>query len=142
MYIGGTSSGAETGLVDVSAGTLFSEAPPAPTATLTVDKNAIATGNGSLRMHGTYSCTNADSFNSGIQGQAIQRAGQLKITGFFFLPGLTCDGRMHGWKAVATSDNGYFAAGLATSSSTVVACGLVECAQQVVNRNLTVTNAH
>ncbi len=120
----------------------FSEAPPAPTATLSVDKDAIATMNGSLRMHGTYSCTNADSFNSAIQGQAIQRAGQLKITGSFFLVGLTCDGRMHRWNAVATSDNGYFAAGLATSSSSVFACGLIECTQQVVYRKLTVTNAH
>ncbi|MEO7060574.1 MAG: hypothetical protein ABI083_12700 [Lapillicoccus sp.] len=131
-------------VVGVTGGQLkatFAEAPPAPTATLTVAKDAVATKNGSLKMHGTYSCTNANSFNSGIQGQAIQRAGRLKINGSFFLPGLTCDGKVRPWKATALSDNGYFAAGRATSSSTVFACGLFGCTDQMVNRNLRVTKA-
>ncbi len=119
----------------------FSEAPPSPTATLTVAKGAVATKNGSLKVHGTYSCTNADSFNSVIQGQATQRAGRLKINGYFFIDGLTCDGKVRAWKATATSDNGYFASGRATSSSTVFACGLIECAEQTVARKLTVTKA-
>ncbi len=130
--------------VGVAGGQLkatFTEAPPAPTATLTVAKDAVATKNGSLRMHGTYSCANADSFNSGIQGQATQRAGRLKINGFFFIPGPTCDGKVHPWLAVATSDNGYFAAGRATSSSTVFACGLLGCTDATVSRTLTVTKA-
>ena len=130
--------------VGVTGGQLkvtFSQAPPSPTATLTVAKSAMATRNGSLKVHGTYSCTNADAYNSGIQGQIIQRAGRLKINGFFYLDGLNCDGKVRAWKATATSDNGYFAAGRATSSSIVYACGLVECAELAVDRKLTVTKA-
>lgn len=119
----------------------FSEAPPAPTATLRVSADAVATRNGSLKVHGTYSCTNADSFNSAIQGQVTQRAGRLKINGYFFVDGLTCDGKVRAWKATATSDNGYFAAGRATSSSLAYACGLVQCAEITVARKLTVTKA-
>ena len=92
-------------------------------------------------MHGTYSCTNADSFNSAIQGQATQRVGRLKINGYFFLDGLTCDGRVRPWKATAISENGYFGGGRATSSSTVFACGTLGCTEQVVDRTLRVTRA-
>lgn len=119
----------------------FADAPPAPTATLTVAKDAVATRNGSLKVHGTYSCSNASTFNSAIQGQVTQRAGRLKIQGFFFLDGLVCDAKVHPWKATALSDNGYFAAGRATSSSIVLACGSTECTQKEVSRTLTVTRA-
>lgn len=38
---------------------LFDEAPPAPEATITVDPRGTAYKDGSARLTGTYSCTNA-----------------------------------------------------------------------------------
>ncbi|RKT76992.1 hypothetical protein DFJ68_0399 [Terracoccus luteus] len=126
----------------VTGGTLkatFSEAPPAPTAALTVNRNAVATRDGSLRLKGTYSCTNADGYQSDIEGLVQQRAGRLKINGFFFVNPIVCDGKTRKWNALATSDNGYFDAGKATTASIIFACGALECAAEPVERTLVVT---
>lgn len=123
---------------EVVGGTLkatFSEAPPAPEAMMTIARDAIATKGGNVRLHGTYTCTNAD-YGSGIEGKVVQRADRLKITGYFVLYDLQCDGDRHRWSALVVSDNGYYAPGRATSASTVFACGLIECGSYSVEKVL------
>jgi hypothetical protein len=52
----------------------------------------------------------------------------VKITGFFFLNPLQCDGPVHPWEAIVTSDNGLFRGGKSATVAFAFACGLVECA--------------
>jgi hypothetical protein len=105
----------------------FTALPPAPTATITVDPRGVAYKNGSARVSGTYSCTNADGFSSDVEGTLSQTVGRTKISGFFFDNPLVCDGSVHTWAAVAFSDTALFAGGKAASVSVAFACGLVEC---------------
>ncbi len=101
--------------------------PPAPVASLTVDPKGFAYKDGSAKISGTYSCTNADGFNSDVEGTLTQRVGRTKINGFFFVYPLECDGAVHTWEAVVASDTGLFAGGKAANFSLAFACGLVEC---------------
>ncbi|GAB3073830.1 hypothetical protein GCM10027053_44290 [Intrasporangium mesophilum] len=116
----------------------FDKAPPSPTAALTVSSRASAYKDGSMLLSGTYACTNADFF-SDLSGQVVQRVGRVKITGFFDLFGLECDGATHPWQALVTSDNGLFAGGKAANVSIVFACGLIECAEQFVEQKVQVS---
>lgn len=116
----------------------FDKAPPPPTAALTIAPRATAAKDGSMLLSGTYSCTNAD-FLSDISGQVVQTVGRTKITGFFDIFGLQCDGDVHAWQAVVTSDNGLFAGGKAASVSVVLACGLLDCAEQLAQRQVQVS---
>lgn len=116
----------------------FDKAPPAPTAGLTIAPRAKAYKDGSMLLTGTYSCTNADFF-SDLSGQVVQTVGRTKITGFFDVFGLQCDGDVHPWEAVVTSDNGLFAGGKAANVSVVLACGLIECAEQVAAQKVQVS---
>ena len=125
----------------VTGGTLsatFDKAPQSPTAALTISPRATAYKDGTLKVSGTYSCTNSD-FDSGIQGQAVQRVGRVKITGFFEVFGLQCDGEVHPWEAFAVSDTGLFAGGKAATVSVVFACGLVECAVEFAEQKVQVS---
>ena len=105
----------------------FDVAPPAPEATITVDPQAVAYKDGSAKLTGTYSCANADDFSSDIDGTLTQRVGRVKITGFFFLSPLQCDGATHTWEAIATSDNGLFRGGKGATVAFAWACGVFEC---------------
>jgi len=106
---------------------LFDEAPPAPEATITVDPRGTAYKDGSARLTGTYSCTNADDFYSDIEGNLTQRVGRVKINGFFFVNPLRCDGAVNSWEAVAYSDNGLFRGGKSATVAFTFACGAFEC---------------
>jgi hypothetical protein len=119
----------------------FSVPPPAPEATLTVEPKATAYRDGSLLLRGTYSCTNADGYSSDVEGTVTQTVGRTKIEGFFFVYPLECDGAVHSWEAIATSSNGLFAGGKATSVSLVFACGEFECTVVEVDQKLQVTRA-
>ncbi len=106
----------------------FDQAPPSPEATVTVDPKGVAYKDGSARLTGTYSCLNADEFSSDVDGTLTQRVGRMKITGWFFVNPLTCDGAVHPWEAVVTSDNGLFRGGKSASVAFTWACGVFECA--------------
>jgi len=105
----------------------FDALPPAPTASLTVNPKGVAYKDGTARISGTYSCTNADGYNSDIEGQLTQTVGRTKINGYFFAYPLECDGSTHTWEAFVFSDNGLFAGGKAANFSLAFACGLAEC---------------
>ncbi|WP_148232460.1 DUF6299 family protein [Janibacter sp. HTCC2649] len=105
----------------------FGVLPPAPTAALTVNPKGVAYKDGTARISGTYSCTNADGYGSDIEGMLTQTVGRLKINGSFFVNPLECDGATHNWDAFVFSDNGLFSGGKAANFSVAFACGLVEC---------------
>lgn len=102
------------------------EAPEAPTASVTVDSRATAYKDGSVRLTGTYTCTDADY--SEVFGTLTQRVGRMKITGDFYATDFTCDGDIHLWEAYATSGNGFFAGGKAANLTFAFVCGALECA--------------
>ncbi|GAA2487675.1 DUF6299 family protein [Terrabacter carboxydivorans] len=106
----------------------FAEAPPAPEATVTVDPRATAYKDGSVLLSGTYSCLNADGYSSDVEGELVQQVGRVKISGSFFAYPLECDGAVHSWSAVVTSQNGLFAGGKAANVTVAFACGLLDCA--------------
>ncbi|GGN03535.1 hypothetical protein GCM10009721_33560 [Terrabacter tumescens] len=117
----------------------FEPLPPAPVSTLTVDPRATAYKDGSLKLTGSYSCSNANGFFSDIEGQVVQRVGRVKIAGFFFTSPLECDGAVHPWEAFAFSDNGLFAGGKAANVSIVFACGDFDCATTAVEQSVQVS---
>ena len=103
------------------------QAPPPPHIKVTVDPQGTALKDGSAELSGTYSCKNADFLE--MDGQLTQTVGRLKITGFFFKFIRKCDGAVHPWSAVVTSDNGKFSGGKAASVVFTFACGAIECSQ-------------
>lgn len=117
----------------------FEALPPAPTAALTVDPRATAYKDGSLRLTGTYSCSNADGYNSFIDGMVTQTVGRMKIEGWFSVYPLECDGAVRPWEAIAWSPNGLFAGGKAANVTFALACGLADCAGTVVEQKIQVT---
>ncbi len=105
---------------------VFDKAPPAPEVSLTVNPRGTAYKDGSAKLSGTYSCTNAD-FVSDIEGTLTQRVGRIKISGDFIIDPLRCDGQTHPWDAVVTSATGLFRGGKGASVTFVFACGLFDC---------------
>lgn len=101
-------------------------APPTPTMAFSISPRGVAYKDGSVRLNGTYACTDADSYSE-FWGTLTQRIGRIKITGDFYLSPLECDGRPHTWEAWATSGNGYFAGGKAATVTIALACGMFDC---------------
>ncbi|MBO9524422.1 MAG: hypothetical protein J7518_23025 [Nocardioidaceae bacterium] len=106
----------------------FDTAPPPPELTITADSRAVAYKDGSARVSGTYSCSNANEGDAEIDGTLTQRVGRTKITGDFFVYPLECDGQTHTWTADVFSSNGLFRGGKAGSVTFGYACGLLTCA--------------
>jgi hypothetical protein len=117
----------------------FEALPPAPEVTLTVSPRATAYRDGSAHLSGTYSCINADGYQSDIEGELVQQVGRVKISGMFFVYPLECDGAVHPWDAIVTSQNGLFAGGKAANVSVAFACGLVECSAAFVEQRVQVS---
>ena len=117
----------------------FDSLGPAPVSSLTVDPRATAYKDGSLRLTGTYSCSNANGFFSDIEGTVVQQVGRVKINGFFFVSPLECDGAVHPWEAFAFSDNGLFAGGKAANVSVIFACGDFDCGVTFVEQKVQVS---
>ena len=105
----------------------FDKAPPMPELSVSADSRGVAYKDGSAQLTGTYSCTNADGWNSEIDGTLTQRVGRVKITGYFGVYPLECDGATHAWSAQVFSDNGLFRGGKAASVAFGYACGALYC---------------
>ena len=105
----------------------FDVAPPAPEVNLTVNPKGTAYKDGSAKLTGTYSCTNADDFASDIEGTLTQRVGRVKISGFFFVNPIQCDGATHTWEGIVVSDTGLFRGGKGATVAFGFACGVLEC---------------
>ena len=114
----------------VSGGNLevtFDKAPPMPEISVSADPRGFTYKDGSAQLTGTYTCANADRFESEVDGTLTQRVGRVKITGYFFLYPLECDGASHRWSAQVVSDNGLFRGGKAASVAFGFACGVFDC---------------
>lgn len=107
----------------------FDKVPPMPDISISADPTGVAYKDGSALVTGTYSCTNADGWDSEIDGTLTQRVGRVKIVGYFYVYPLDCDGATHTWSAQVTSDNGLFRGGKAASVSFGYACGPLDCAE-------------
>jgi hypothetical protein len=105
----------------------FDKAPPMPEISVSADSKGVAFKDGSARLTGTYSCSNAEGWDSDIEGTLTQRVGRMKIVGYFFVYPLDCDGKTHTWSADVISDNGLFRGGKAASVSFGYACGALAC---------------
>lgn len=105
----------------------FDEAPPAPEVSVSVDPTAVAYKDGSALLTGTYSCSNAIGDFSDVEGTMVQQVGRFKVTGYFFVSPLDCDGATHTWEAVVVSDTGLFRGGRAATVTFAFACGVLDC---------------
>ncbi len=105
----------------------FDEAPPAPEVAVSVDPTATAYRDGSALLTGTYSCSDAIGEFSDIEGTMVQTVGRFKVTGYFFVSPLECDGTTRTWEALVVSDTGLFRGGKAATVTFAFACGVFEC---------------
>jgi hypothetical protein len=107
----------------------FSEAPPPPTAEITVDPTGtVDARTGVAHLTGTFTCTDADFIE--VFGDVTQSVGRFAVRGFFdvFEEGV-CDGTLHTWSADVFPENGKFAGGKAMTVAFAFACGEFECAE-------------
>lgn len=119
----------DTGLNGGNLEVTFDKAPPMPELSVSADPRGVTYKDGSAQLTGTYSCTNADGWNSEIDGTLTQRVGRVKITGDFFVYPLECDGAAHAWSAQVFSYNGLFRGGKAASVTFGFACGVFDCSE-------------
>jgi hypothetical protein len=110
---------------------------PKPHAHVTVAKHGVAFHGGAARIHGTYSCTHADSFAE-LDATLHQRAGRVKVHAEAFF-GPRCNGKSHRWSARVVSPDATFAAGRATAKVLIASCGLVECRVDRAKRHIHLT---
>lgn len=118
----------------------FDKAPPMPEISVSADPKGVAYKDGSAVLTGTYSCTNADGWESDVEGTLTQRVGRMKIVGYFFVYPLECDGATHTWSAQVTSDNGLFRGGKAASVTFGFACGAMDCAMGYAEQPVQLTS--
>lgn len=117
-----------------------SDPPPAPTVQVTVNPKGTAYKDGSARISGTYTCTDAADYSE-IYGTLSQRVGRLVITGDFLDSPLNCDGVQHTWEAYADGGNGLFAGGKAASVTLPFVCGAMECVDTYLDQVVQLTRA-
>jgi Family of unknown function (DUF6299) len=107
---------------------------PTPHARVTLDKRGVAFHGGAAQLHGTYSCTHADSF-AGVTAHLYQRAGRLKIQADGSA-GVRCNGKLHHWSARLVSPIGTYAKGPALARVRIISCGLLQCRQDHAKRHV------
>lgn len=114
----------------------FDIAPPPPEVTVSVDATGTVYRDGTALVRGTYSCTGAIGDFSAIEGTLTQRVGRFKVSGYFFLAPLECDGTSSPWEAVVVSDNGLYRGGKAATVAFAFACGNFECSLGYAERTV------
>lgn len=105
----------------------FGAAPPPPTVDFTVNPTGrVDTRTGVATISGTFTCSNSDFIDIGVD--ARQSVGRFVVRGFgeFFDFG-TCDGTTHTWSTDIYPDNGRFAGGKTLTANFSFGCGLLEC---------------
>jgi hypothetical protein len=125
---------------EVNGGTLVLslENAPTPRVHVSVAKHGVAFHGGAARIHGSYYCKHADSFNSFLGAFLFQRAGRLKIQGEGDTT-VRCNGKRHHWSARIVSPIGTYAKGHAVAKVQVFACGLIQCRQDRAKRDMNLT---
>jgi hypothetical protein len=113
----------------VVGGTLvidLDKAPTAPTWDVTVDPVAYAHRDGSITVSGTYTCSEFP-YEGWLDVEVTQQVGRLKIVGYSYAEGITCDDATHGWHVTAEGANGAFNGGKAVSVAVAGVCGVFDC---------------
>ena len=112
------------------------EIPPPPTIDVALNRfGTVNPGTGVATISGTYTCTNADYVDVGVD--ARQNVGRFSIfgSGYFFDFG-TCDGTSRSWSAAVVPYNGKFAGGKALSVAFAYACGQFQCSSGYAERTV------
>lgn len=105
------------------------EIPPPPEVTITLDPSGRFNPDGSATISGTVTCSEAPVEFTFIDVFVQQAVGRLRISGYGFIEGFTCDGTTQAWSADVFGDNGIFKGGKALSVSFGVACGEFLCGE-------------
>lgn len=114
----------------------ITEAPPAPTLTLTVDPvGKFNSKTGVATITGTYVCTDAESLEAFLTVR--QDVGRFAVLGdgAFFETG-TCDGQTHAWFAEVIPFNGKFGGGKAATITVALACGQFQCTDGYIEQTV------
>ena len=105
------------------------EVPPPPDVSITVNKTGRFNKDGSATISGTVTCSDAPVEFTFIDVFVQQLVGRIRINGYGFIEGFTCDGSTQPWSADVYGDNGIFKGGKALSVSFAVACGEFLCGE-------------
>ena len=109
--------------------------PPPPTIDITVDPVArFDNRTGAATVTGTAICTDAPQF-AFLQTTLRQTVGRFTITGINGT-NLTCDGTATPWSLQIIADNGLFRGGKAATITFAIACGVLECGQDLEERTI------
>ncbi len=107
---------------------------PTPRVHMSVAKRGVAFHGGAAKLHGTYSCTHAESFAE-VDAHLLQRAGRLKIQADSSTR-IRCDGTRRHWSTRLVSPVGTYARGDGVAKVRIISCGLLQCAQDKVKRHV------
>jgi hypothetical protein len=107
---------------------------PTPRVHVSLAKRGVAFHGGAAKLHGTFSCTHSESFAE-LDAHLSQRAGRLKIQADSGT-GIQCDGNRHHWSIRLVSPVGTYARGDAVAKVQIISCGLLQCRQDKVKRNV------
>jgi hypothetical protein len=107
---------------------------PTPHVHVTLAKRGLAFHGGAAELHGTYSCTHADSF-AFVNAHLLQRAGRLKIQADSGTR-IRCNGKRHRWSTRLVSPVGTYVRGEGVGKAKIIACGLLECRQDKDKRHV------
>ena len=110
---------------------------PTPHVHVSLAKRGVAFHGhgGAAKLHGTYSCTHAESF-AAMVAHLSQRAGRLKIQAESSRGHLRCDGTRHHWSIRLVSPVGTFARGHGFARARIISCGLLVCRQDKAKRHV------
>lgn len=114
----------------------FNDVPPPPKVEITLDPvGKVNARTGVARVSGTFTCTDGDFIE--LFGEARQNVGRFTVIGSFgaFDSG-TCDGTPHNWSADVIPFNGKFAGGKTMTVTFAFSCGLFQCGDGFVERQV------
>jgi hypothetical protein len=112
-----------------------------PTVTATLDKAATVTKAGSLRVSGSYSCTDGGGVvtSAALRIRITQAVGRLSQADGATSTGLTCDGQRRIWSATLTSGTSTpFWSGSATAQGAATLLGYTQPVTAPLNGTMTV----
>jgi Family of unknown function (DUF6299) len=105
------------------------EVPPPPEVSVTLDPSGRFNRDGSATISGTVTCSDAPVEFTFVDVFVQQAVGRIRISGFGFIEGFTCDGSTQSWSADVFGENGIFKGGKALTVSFGVACGEFLCGE-------------
>jgi hypothetical protein len=114
----------------------FSQAPPAPTLTVSIDDSGDFDSTAkAVTVEGTFTCTGAEFVQ--FIGAVNEHPGRDGVTGFFQrIVGGRCDGTPHHGTATVRAQNGSFSGGKTDVVVIAVGCNRLQCVQEFTDRTV------